>query len=141
MSIYSEKKKTEHPSSEGFLLEWEDYVIIFLFKTKIFQGCRLPPDAALEDFSSKAFNSSSETGFLKKDLIEDLDWTASVTFIFKFYMKVSKIPTHAIYVISRRDYSNNHFQLEGFSETSSTIGLVASMSAIACALMIGSEID
>ena len=53
-----------------------------LFKTKIFQGWRLPPDAALDDFSSKTFKSSSETGLSKNDLIEDLDWTASVTFIF-----------------------------------------------------------
>ena len=66
---------------------------LLLLTINIFQGCKFPPDAALEAFSNKVFNSSLETGSSRKDLIEVLEKTASVTFIILFYINVCGIPT------------------------------------------------
>ena len=55
--------------------------MVELLITNIFQGCRFPPDADLDALFSKFEISSLEIGLLIKDLIEDLDKTASVTFI------------------------------------------------------------
>ena len=63
--------------------------------TKILQGWRLPPEAALADFSSKALISLFSTGVSKNDLTDFLWDKASETSLIlkKVLRQLSVLPT------------------------------------------------